>query len=71
MTGLSWFLRSKEFAFIAGDSGDVGLTPRSGRCPGEGNAAYFSIMCFSGGSDGEESPCNAGDPGSIPAGRSP
>ena len=71
LTGLPWWLRGKEFALIAGESGDVGLTPRSGRSPGEGNAAHFSIMCFSCGSDGQESPCNAGDPCSIPAGRSP
>ena len=71
MTGLSWFLSGKEFAFIVGDSGDVGLTPRSGRSPGEGNEAYISIMCFSSGSDGKGFPCNGGDPGSIPMGRSP
>ena len=30
------------------------------------------IQCFLGGSDGKESACNAGDPGSIPgSGRSP
>ena len=30
------------------------------------------FWCFPGGSDGKESPCNVGDPGSIPgSGRSP
>ena len=28
--------------------------------------SYYSIKGFPGGSDGKESPCNAGDPGSIP-----
>ena len=29
-------------------------------------AIIYLIMGFSGGSDGKESACNAGDPGSIP-----
>ena len=30
------------------------------------------LLCFPGGSDGKESACNAGDPGSVPGlGRSP
>ena len=37
-----------------------------------GNSFNCSFHHFSGGSDGEESACNAGDPGSIPeSGRSP
>ena len=33
---------------------------------------FFFFFCFSGGSDGKESTCNAEDPGSIPRlGRSP
>ena len=35
-------------------------------------ACYIIYICFPGGSDGEESTCNLGDPGSIPGlGRSP
>ena len=34
---------SKEYACNAGDPGSV---PGWGRSPGEGNAAYFSIMAF-------------------------
>ena len=35
-------------------------------------AIIYLIMGFSGGSDGKESACNAGDPGSIPGlGKSP
>ena len=30
------------------------------------NAAIYKLWAFPGGSDGEESVCNAGDPGSIP-----
>ena len=37
-----------------------------------GNSFNSSFHHFPGGSDGEESSCNAGDPGSIPeSGRSP
>ena len=35
--GLPQFLRSKESAFNAGDTGDTGSIPGLGRCPGEGN----------------------------------
>ena len=30
------------------------------------NMSYYSIRGFPGSSDSKESPCNAGDPGSIP-----
>ena len=34
----------KESACNAGDTGDVGLIPGSGRSPGEGNAAHSSVL---------------------------
>ena len=35
--GLPWWLSSKESAYNAEDTGDVGLIPGSGRSPGKGN----------------------------------
>ena len=35
--GLPWWLSSKESACNAGDAGDIGEIPGSGRSPGEGN----------------------------------
>ena len=35
--GLPRWLSGKESAYNAGDAGDVGLIPGSGRSPGEGN----------------------------------
>ena len=36
------------------------------------NYTCISLTCFPGGSDGKESACNVGDPGSVPGwGRSP
>ena len=46
-------------------------TPKSQRCS-VSILTLLSHLGFPGGSDGKESPCNAGDPGSIPGlGRSP
>ena len=36
----------KESACIAGDTGDVGLIPGSGRSPGEGNGYPFRFSCL-------------------------
>ena len=36
----------KESACNAGDTGDVGLIPGSGRSPGEGNAAHSSVLAW-------------------------
>ena len=54
---IMWSLRSKEFSQLAAEE-EVGDSESEGT--------------FTGGSDGKESACNAGDPASIPgSGRSP
>ena len=44
--GFPQWLSGKEYAYSAGDSGDVGLIPGSGRSPGEGNGnpLQYSIL---------------------------
>ena len=36
----------KEFAYDAGDTGDVGLIPGWGRSPGGGHATHSSILAW-------------------------
>ena len=36
----------KEPACYAGETGDVGSIPKSGRCPGEGNDYTFQYSCL-------------------------
>ena len=36
----------KEFACKAGDTGDTGLIPGSGRCPGGGNGNPLQYSCL-------------------------
>ena len=58
----------KSLSANAGDVRDGGSIPGLGRSPGEG-IGYLPtgvFLGFSGGSDGKESACNAGDLGSIP-----
>ena len=40
--GLPWWLSGKEFA---GNAGDLGLIPESGRYPGEGNGNPLQCSC--------------------------
>ena len=50
----------KESACSAGDTGDVGSIPGSGRSAGGGNGYPHQYSWgFPSGSDGKESPCNA------------
>ena len=44
--GLPWWLRGKESACSAGDTGDVGLIPGSGKSPGEGNGKPLEYSCL-------------------------
>jgi len=44
--GLSWWLSSKESPCSAGDSGDVGLIPGSGRSSGKGNDNPLLYSCL-------------------------
>ena len=44
--GLSQWLNSKEFAFNAGDTGDTGSIPGSGRCPGGGHGNPLQYSCL-------------------------
>ena len=44
--GLPWWLNSKESTCNAGDAGDVGSIPGSGRSPEEGNGYHFSILAW-------------------------
>ena len=56
----------------AGDTGDAGLIPGSGRSPGGGNGPTPVFLGFPGGSAGKEPTCNVGDLGLIfGLGRSP
>ena len=43
--GLPWWLSSKESICSAGDAGDVGSVPGSGRSPGEGNGNPCQYPC--------------------------
>ena len=52
----------KESTCTAGDAGDLGSIPGSGRSPGGGHG-------FRGSSEGKESTCDAGDMGLIPRSR--
>ena len=51
----------------AKQTSEVSVTPviTANLCCGL-NSSTFNIMGFPGGSDGKESACNTGDPGSIP-----
>ena len=44
--GLTWWLSDEEPACNAGDAGDVGLIPGSGRSPGEGNGNPLQDQCL-------------------------
>ena len=44
--GLPWWLNNKESACSAGDVGDSGLIPGSGRSPGEGNGNPLQCSCW-------------------------
>ena len=57
--GLPWWLSSKESACNAGDTGDVGSIPGSGRSPGEGHGNHSSILAW--GIPG------TGEPGGLPS----
>ena len=41
-----WGLSGKEFGCNAGDTGDVGLMPGSGRSPEGGNSNTFQYSCL-------------------------
>ena len=43
---ISWWPGSKESACSAGDTGDVGSVPESGRSSGEGNGKHSSILAW-------------------------
>ena len=43
---LPWWLSGKESTCKAGDAGDMGLIPGSGRSPGKGNGTYSSILAW-------------------------
>ena len=43
---LSWWLSSKESSCIAGDTGDAGLIPGSGRSPGGGHGNPLQYSCL-------------------------
>ena len=44
--GFPRWLSGKESACNAGDTGDVGLIPGSGRSPGEGNGNPLQYSCL-------------------------
>ena len=43
---LPWWLNGKESAYNAGDPGDAGLIPGSGRSPAEGNSNPLQYSCL-------------------------
>ena len=45
-TGLSRWCSGKETDCNTGDTGDAGLTSRSGRSPGEGNGSHSTIVAW-------------------------
>jgi len=51
--GLPRWLSGKESTTNAGDTGDLGLIPESGRSPGVGNGNPFQYPCL-------ENPINRG-----------
>ena len=51
--GLPWWLSSKETTCNAGDTGDVGSIPGSGRSPGEGNGNPLQYSCLENSMDRE------------------
>ena len=70
------WLSGKEFTCNAGDLGDVGLIPGSGKSHGGGHDNPFQYLClknrFPGGSVVKNPPTNVGDMSLIPGlGRSP
>ena len=46
LTGFPDGSEGKESAFNAGDTGDMGLIPGSGRSPGEGNGSLLQCSCL-------------------------
>ena len=44
--GLPWWLNDKESSHNAGDAGDAGSIPGSGRCPGGGHGNPFWYFCL-------------------------
>jgi len=44
--GLLWWLRDKESACSAGNTGDMGLFPGLGRSSGGGNGNPFQYSCW-------------------------
>ena len=46
MLGLPSWLSSKESVCNAGDTGDMGVIPGSGRSPGEGNSNPLQYSCL-------------------------
>ena len=44
--GLPWWLRDKESAFSAGNTGDMGLIPGLGRSSGGGNGHPLQYSCL-------------------------
>ena len=46
ISGLSRWLHGKESACSAGDAGDTGSIPGSGRSPGGGNGYPFQYSCL-------------------------
>jgi len=52
MSGLPWWLSSKESACSAGDAGAMGSIPGSGRSPGGGNGSLLQYSCLENPMDG-------------------
>ena len=46
ITGLRWWLSSKESTYKAGDTGGQGLIPGLGKSPGEGKGNPFQYSCL-------------------------
>ena len=44
--GLPWWLSGRESTCYVGATGDAGLTPGSGRSPGEGNGYPVQYSCL-------------------------
>ena len=44
--GLPWWLSGKESTYNAGDAGDEGLIPGSGRSPGGGHGNPLQYSCL-------------------------
>ena len=55
--GLTRWLNGKESACTTEDTGDAGLTPGSGRSPGEGNGNSLQYSCLKNPMDRGACPC--------------